>query len=334
MSIHIYNPDKIADSWSDDCYSKVLSQIWDPNSLTYEELGKSFNKLPENYKRSLLNVIAFFASSDGKVTESLEMRVIPLCEHKEQADLYTQQSFIETIHSRTYSRLITAMTEGRTRDLLLANTFAKRLINITSGYIDKVYNDAAVDGKPNFAKRVSVFFRFGAIELIFFTPLFLDIFLYDEIFTPADGYNFGQLRLSNEWIRQDESIHVETHVNIGRFYVPHAAQHGEEWSFEIAKAYLDELLPIAYELGEACVPDDCPYLTCHGIRRYIRLQANRYLEMWGFPAAYDDAGNDYKWVKSIGINHKVNNFERTSWLYLSASGQMDYNVPYDAMDQI
>jgi ribonucleotide reductase beta subunit family protein with ferritin-like domain len=89
---------------------------------------KDWEKLNNNEKHFLKNVLAFFAASDGIVLENLAMRFCTEIQIPEARCFYGFQMMMENVHSETYSLLIdTYITDNEEKDFLL-----KAITNIPS----------------------------------------------------------------------------------------------------------------------------------------------------------------------------------------------------------
>lgn len=80
---------------------------------------KDWEKLTQNEKHFIKNVLAFFAASDGIVLENLASRFMIDVQAPEARCFYGFQMMMENIHSETYSLLIdTYITDNAEKDFL------------------------------------------------------------------------------------------------------------------------------------------------------------------------------------------------------------------------
>jgi ribonucleoside-diphosphate reductase beta chain len=88
-------------------YKDHIATFWTVEEIRLSDDLVDWNeKLNDNEKYFLKNVLAFFASSDGIVNENLVMNFYNEVQISEARSFYTVQMMIETIHNETYSILI------------------------------------------------------------------------------------------------------------------------------------------------------------------------------------------------------------------------------------
>ena len=88
-------------------YKKAEANFWTTEELDLSKDLKDFNdKLNDNEKYFVENVLAFFAASDGIVNENLVERFCNEVKVLEAKFFYGFQIAMENIHSETYSLLI------------------------------------------------------------------------------------------------------------------------------------------------------------------------------------------------------------------------------------
>jgi ribonucleoside-diphosphate reductase beta chain len=88
-------------------YKKHQATFWTVEEIRLnDDLNDWENKLNDNERYFIKNVLAFFAASDGIVNENLVVNFYEEIENAEARAFYTMQMLIETIHSEQYSILI------------------------------------------------------------------------------------------------------------------------------------------------------------------------------------------------------------------------------------
>ena len=97
-------PIKHYDMW--EMYKKAVSAFWTPEELDLSKDVEDFNKLNDNEKFFIKNILSFFSSSDTIVNINLGERFINDVQVLEAKFFYGFQVAIENIHSETYSLLI------------------------------------------------------------------------------------------------------------------------------------------------------------------------------------------------------------------------------------
>jgi ribonucleotide reductase beta subunit family protein with ferritin-like domain len=87
-------------------YKKHLASFWTADEIDLYQDLKDWEKLNSNEKHFIKNVLAFFAASDGIVTENLAEQFCTEVQIPEARCFYGFQIAMENIHSETYSLLI------------------------------------------------------------------------------------------------------------------------------------------------------------------------------------------------------------------------------------
>jgi ribonucleoside-diphosphate reductase subunit M2 len=97
-------PLKYDDIWA--MYKKAEASFWTAEEVDLSDDIKHWEKLSDDEKYFISNVLAFFASSDGIVLENLGVRFMNDVQVPEARAFYGFQIAIENIHSEMYSLLI------------------------------------------------------------------------------------------------------------------------------------------------------------------------------------------------------------------------------------
>ena len=102
---YVVFPIKHNDIWQ--AYKKAVSTFWTPEELDLNKDRTEWEeKLTENERYFIKNILAFFAGSDGIVMENLAQRFMNDTDISEIIAFYSYQMFIENVHGETYSLLI------------------------------------------------------------------------------------------------------------------------------------------------------------------------------------------------------------------------------------
>ena len=97
-----------------------MSVFWRAEEIDLSKDRTDWNKLNENEKHFIKNVLDFFAGSDGIVLENLGTRFMSEIQIPEAKCFYGFQMMIENVHSETYSLLIdTYIQDQLEKDRLL-----------------------------------------------------------------------------------------------------------------------------------------------------------------------------------------------------------------------
>ena len=192
---YVMFPVKHNDVW--DMYKRAIDSFWIVNEVNLAQDLKDWNGLNEDERNFIKMVLAFFAASDGVVTENLAVRFMNDVQSSEVRAFYGFQIAIENIHSEMYSLLI---------DTYIKDDDEKtKLFEATTNYpcITKKFNWAKKwldDKRSSFAKRLVAF---AVVEGIFFSSSFACIYWIKK-----RGLMPG-LTFSNELISRDEGLHTD-----------------------------------------------------------------------------------------------------------------------------
>ena len=142
-------------------------------------------KLNDDERFFIKNVLAFFAASDGIVNENLAENFVKEVQYTEAKFFYGFQIMMENIHSETYSLLIdTYIKDAEEKDHLLnaieTVPFVKKKAEWALRWIEN----------GSFAESL---IAFAAVEGIFFSGSFCSIFWLKEAWPNARTYFFKRI---------------------------------------------------------------------------------------------------------------------------------------------
>jgi ribonucleotide reductase beta subunit family protein with ferritin-like domain len=111
-------PIKYQDVW--EMYKKQVDCFWRTEEIDFSKDLVDWNEKLNNDERYFISmVLAFFAASDGIVTENLALRFMGDVQLAEARAFYGFQIAMENIHSETYSLLIdTYINDPSEKDFL------------------------------------------------------------------------------------------------------------------------------------------------------------------------------------------------------------------------
>jgi len=287
------------DIW--EAYKHHVSVFWTEEEVG-EELSKDKtdweNKLNDNERHFIKNILAFFAASDGIVMENLATRFSNEVQIPEARFFYAYQTFIEAIHSTTYSLLIdTYITDSNEKDHLLRaiDTIpsVKRKAEWALKWID--------DEETHFQTRL---IAFAAVEGIFFSGSFCAIYWLKK-----RGLMPG-LTFSNELISRDEGLHTDFACLLYSYIKNRISQEEIHDMFKdavsIEKEFILESLPVKL-IG----------MNSDMMGEYIEFVADRLLIQLGYDRIWNTK-NPFPWMELIGLRTKANFFERKVGEYTKA----------------
>ena len=270
-------------------YKKHESTFWTAEEIHLTEDLQDWEKLSDNERHFIKNVLAFFAASDGIVNENIAENFVREVQYTEAKFFYGFQIMMENIHSETYSLLInTYIKDSAERDYLF----------------NAIDNIPAVKKKADWALRwidngsfAERLIAFAAVEGIFFSGSFCSIF-----WLAKRGIMKG-LSFSNELISRDEGLHCDFACLL---YTPHIVN-------KLANSILEKIITHAVVIEKEFVTESLPVgligMNADLMCEYIEFVADRLLVSLGNPRVYN-AKNPFPFMEMLSLQGKTNFFER------------------------
>ena len=273
-------PIQYPDIWK--AYKTHMALFW-----TTEEIDLSLDmndwndKLNDNERYFIKNILAFFAASDGIVNENLAMNFMNDVQIPEARSFYGFQIAIENIHSETYSLLIdTYITDPNEKSKLFNAIETIPCVKQKAEWALKWISDSS-----DFATRLV---GFAAVEGIFFSGSFCALFwLKNRGLMPG-------LTFSNELISRDEGLHTDFAVLLFKHLgndIPdnNVVQNIISDAVSIEKQFITESLP-------------CKLIGMNSelMSKYIEFVADRLVLQLGYDKIYGTA-NPFDFMEMISI---------------------------------
>ena len=270
-------------------YKKHESTFWTAEEIHLTEDLQDWEKLSDNERHFIKNVLAFFAASDGIVNENIAENFVREVQYPEAKFFYGFQIMMENIHSETYSLLInTYIKDSAERDYLF----------------NAIDNIPAVKKKADWALRwidngsfAERLIAFAAVEGIFFSGSFCSIF-----WLAKRGIMKG-LSFSNELISRDEGLHCDFACLL---YNQHIVN-------KLDKSILEKIITDAVVIEKEFVTESLPVgligMNADLMCEYIEFVADRLLVSLGNPRVYN-AKNPFPFMEMLSLQGKTNFFER------------------------
>jgi len=270
-------------------YKKALNSFWQAEEIDLiPDLNDWRNKLTTDEKYFISHVLAFFAASDGIVSENLAVSFIKEVQIPEARCFYGLQIAMENIHSETYSLLI---------DTYISNTEEKEQLFNAIETIPCVGKKAQwaikwINSDKSFAERLVAF---AAVEGIFFSGSFCSIFWLKK-----RGLMPG-LCHSNELISRDEGLHCDfaclLFSTINNKPDPATVKEIITSAVELEKEFVTSALPVRL-MG----------MNSELMCEYIQFVADRLLISLGQEKCYNSE-NPFPFMELISLQGKSNFFE-------------------------
>lgn len=290
-------PIKHADVWAR-C-KQQQSVIWLAEEIDLSKDMKDWEKLNDNERYFIKNILGFFAGSDGLVMENLATRFSREVMWPEARYFYANQTYMEAVHSETYSLLIDYYVTDKDEKAKILNAIetipcVKKKADWAMSWIDS--KDA------DFGTRLVAF---AAVEGIFFSGSFCAIFWMKE-----RGLLPG-LTLSNEFIARDEGLHMEF-----------ACLLYSKIANRLSKQKLHKLIREAVKIEKNFITKSLPCeligMNAKLMAQYIEFVADRLCIMLGYPKIYCSS-NPFQFMERLSLENKDNFFEKRVSTYAKAA---------------
>jgi len=247
-------------------------------------------KLTDNEKEFVKNVLAFFAASDGIVNENIQINFLQDIEILEIKVCYEFQVMIENLHNETYSLLIDTYIKDSDEKLRLLNAIEKiPAIQKKANWVINHINDKSC----SLSKRLVIF---SIVEGVMFQGSFCAIFWLKK-----RGLMPG-LTFSNELISRDEGMHTDFGVELYKMSTNKLTQSEIEYIF-------NEAVEIEIEFICDSVPCGLIGMNSNLMTEYIKFVADRLIIQLGYNKLYN-ARNPFDFMEFSSVRNKTNFFEK------------------------
>lgn len=300
-------PLKYHDIWEK--YKTAEHSFWTAEEIDLAQDLTDWNeKLNDDERHYIKNVLAFFAASDGIVNENLAENFLKEVQYAEAKSFYGFQIAMENVHSETYSLLIdTYIKDPKERDHLF------NAIETVPSVKKKAEWALKWIESESFAERL---IAFAAVEGIFFSGSFCSIFWLKK-----RGLMPG-LAFSNELISRDEGLHCEFACLLHNKYIQN----------KVSAERITQIITEAVEIEKEFVTDSLPVsligMNAKLMQQYIEFVADFWLSELGCKKAYG-AVNPFDFMDMLSLQNKSNFFEKRVSEYQKAS---DKNIDFDSLD--
>jgi ribonucleoside-diphosphate reductase beta chain len=276
------------DIW--EMYKNQEACIWTAEEIDLSaDIDDWRNKLTDNERHFIKNVLAFFAASDGIVNENLAENFVKEVQYSEAKFFYGFQIMMENIHSETYSLLI---------DTYITDPAEKHML------FNAIETIPAVKKKAEWALKwvESQFFQerliaFAAVEGIFFSGSFCSIFWLKK-----RGLMPG-LSFSNELISRDEGMHCDFAVLL----------HNNHLANKVTEERIKEIILSALEIEKEFITESLPVkligMNQDLMKQYLEFVTDRLLVDLGCSKVFN-VDNPFDFMANISLQGKTNFFEK------------------------
>merc|ERR1712241_1080072 len=279
-------PIQYSDIWM--MYKKAQASFWTAEEVDLSWDLRDWEKLSDNEKYFIKNILASFAASDGIV--NLVEHFMSEVQIPEARCFYGFQIAIENIHSEMYSLLIdTYIKDGKEKENLFNAIETIPAVQKKAKWALRWINA----GNASYAERVVAF---AAVEGIFFSGSFAAIFWLKK-----RGLMPG-LTFSNELISRDEGLHTDFACLLFKHIVN---KPDKERVLEIVKDAVD----IECEFLTDALPVALIGMNNELMTQYIKFVADRLLMELDCDKYYNTV-NPFDFIEIISLEGKTNFFEK------------------------
>jgi ribonucleoside-diphosphate reductase beta chain len=293
------------DLW--ELYEEQEKAMWTVKELDIaQDIPHWKNKLTDNERFFIKNVLAFFAASDGIVNENLAVNFLNEVQYTEAKFFYGLQIHMENVHSNTYSLLI---------DTYIKDTKERNECFKAIEYMPPVKKKAEWALKwvesDSFVERL---IAFVAVEGIFFSGSFCSIF-----YLKSRGLMPG-LCSSNAFISRDEAMHCDFAIHLLNHHIVNKP----------SKARIREILLSALEIEKEFIIESLPIsligMNAELMKQYLEYVVDQLLNQLGCDVEFGSK-QPFEFMNQIALKSKVNFFENRPTEYKAAdlSGPISFD---------
>lgn len=294
------------DIWT--MYKTHLAAFWTAEEVKLADDKQDWDKLNENEKYYIKNVLAFFNQSDGIVNENLAENFLREVKIPEARCFYGLQIAIENIHSEMYSLLI---------DFYVKDDEEKHKLFNALDHIPCVRKKGEWALKwiesDNFVERLVAF---AVVEGIFFSGSFCSIFWLKK-----RGLMPG-LSLANQFISRDEGLHASFACLLYNNYIE------DKLTDERIKEIVLSALEIEKEFITESLPVDLIGMNSNLMCQYLEFVADRLLMDLKQPKAFNTT-NPFPWMEQIAMEGKHDFFKGPGSEYKKANINNDKSKAFE-----
>jgi ribonucleotide reductase beta subunit family protein with ferritin-like domain len=270
-------------------HKKQEALFWRAEEIDFSKDSNDWEKLDNNTKYFIKNILAFFAGSDSFVNLNIMHNFTKDVSILEVQNFYQFQAMMENIHSLVYSLQIDTLIKDEDEKNKLFNA----IVNIPCITKKMEWCIDWLSNGDRFAKRL---IAFAVVEGIFFSGSFCAIYwIKEKNILPG-------LTTSNEFISRDEGLHCEFACLLYKELIDKLDENEVhdiiKKAVEIEKEFITESLP-------------CKLIGMNSdlMKQYIECVADRLANMLGYKKIYYSK-NPFLFMEKISIDQKTNFFER------------------------
>ncbi|KAI0715424.1 putative ribonucleoside-diphosphate reductase small chain B [Earliella scabrosa] len=274
-----------------DAYKAAHKSIWTSEEveLTKDRIHWD-TRLSEGERRFFSVILAFFAASDGIVSENLVQRFCAEVQIPEARCFYGIQIMIENIHAEVYSRIIQELiADPREQDLLFRGLQDMPTVRAKADWCIRWIEDQERD----FSTRL---IAFAIVEGVFFSSSFAAVFWLRQ-----KGVMNGLVQ-ANAMIARDEGMHVS--------FACLLYQHlGAPADTSTVYSMITEAVKLEQAFFQSALPYPLVGMNATLMCDYVEYVADFLLKKLGLAAIFKKR-NPFAFMDTTAIELRTNFFER------------------------
>ena len=257
-----------------------------------------WDKLTEDERRVLKQILGFFTVSDGIVMENIATSFISAVEEPEAEFYYGQQLYIEGVHAELYGLFIESYIKNESEKAQMFTPIeSMETVKKKAQWALKWLNS------ESFEERL---IAFSIVEGLQFSSIFSLIFYFRQ------GGLMPGLCSGNELIFRDENGHYEFAVH---YYKNHVNDYVSE---NRIKQMVLEALEVEKTFIKETLGSGLPGLTPSMMNQYLEYVADTVLTDYGVPKVFN-VSQPLAYMDRILLDSRSNFFERRSTSYSRVS---------------
>lgn len=283
-------------------YKQAQSTFWIAEHFKFSRDKSDWEeKLNDDERHFIKNVLAFFAASDAIVNMNLIENFLEEIQILEAKYFYGFQYMMENIHSETYALMIdTYITNESEKEICFNAVKTMPCIEEKANWAKKWIND----GNAPFSNRVVAF---AAVEGVFFSGAFCAIYWLKE------RNLMHALTESNEAISRDEGLHVEFACLLFSFL-------NNKPEEKVIHEIIEEAVKIEKRFITESLPCKLIGMNSELMCTYIEFVADRLLSTLEYQKIWN-VENPFPFMEKISVVSQDNFFEKTVTDYAKVVGE-------------
>lgn len=279
-------------------YKNHVSTYWTADELNFQQDLIDLEKMSSNEKHFINHVLAFFAASDGIVSENLSERFSKDIPKAEVRAFYAFQNAMEQVHSESYSLLIdTYVKDPFEKDALFNAVTNFPAIKEKAEWCQNWISDTT----SSFSQRLVAF---AIVEGLFFSASFCAIFWMRE-----RGLLPG-LSFANQLISRDEGLHTQ-------FACLLYSKLENKLDVSVIYEMFKDAVRIEIQFITESIPCAMIGMNSDLMKQYIMFVADYNIRMLGYEPLYN-ISNPFSFMEFAALEGKTNFFEKRVSEYAKA----------------